>query len=651
MDINCRICCDYDYENNNMFGPHQDVINRNDMVIKPESKIDINTRLEQRRILLNKYKPENINRNTVIELFDNDNIDEIKKLLTLHWQSSDVNNLLFEYCIKQNDIDILERIITKDNNVNLFGDNNERTILNNMFVQMQEKFSLSDTIKNLNLNDIGTNNSRKYVNPLIDLDRLDMCKFILTHTQVSPEIISEFFCCIISTQKTNFLDVFASHGHKMSNLQIQSSIMRNYLDVVKYAIANNYDVQLVFDECIFYYKDGHSTYDMPQNVQMLQLLVDHQINISEKILDLSLNGAKHGSLELIEYCYKHNSSIDINAVLLVACLNNKENVIKFTLELGADINSISAGDLIDTNLNTIKLCLKYNMQIDFNTINHIFAKYFLYEEITDLIILISYGADSNCIFDQENKFEHSLLNMIEHIIYKKYHLLNSKLEYIVSMGKISHIKYLADTCFDKLQPELNRLFVVASANGKDDMVNYLLDLGADIHTGDDMAFASACFFGHFDTVKLLLDRGVDITMITRDVCLLSVYGCISTGKFIGYGMLIEGNDTIFRNDLFNFGKNHLDIFKLLMENNVPVLSSDIFSILPRTHCNNYILMYILSHCADIDLDNALNTCIVQKNITVTKFLLDHGANANSISFCENDEIKKLLIEYGFNEEK
>ena len=641
-----RICLDYIFANNSFVPqPHTPVTNTNDIVDIIDTEADIDERKNRRLELINKYDSKNINRDILIDLFNNDAYDEIKKLLCRNWQSSDINDLLFEYCIKKNDIDFLNIIIEKDKNI--FGN-----IITN---------TVNDILKEIDFNAFDTHNLRKYVKLIIDLDRYDMCKFILTHIELSPEAIDEFLHHGIRTQKINFLDLFSEFNHKMSTDHIIRAIINNNRDIVKYIITNNYDIQTVFDTCNFYnHKNHDASCNILMSVLMLELLVDHQINIYKKLFLLALQGAKYNSLELVEYCYKCESTIDINTVLAVAIWNNSENIIKYALESGADINS---KDLAETSFEVVKLCLKYNPQITPDEINRIFAIHFVSEKIDNLQILIEHGANPNYIFSQENKFEHNPFTTANIIMDKKYHLLNSKLEYIVGMGKISHVDFLADINFDKLEPELNRLFIIACANGHIDMVEYLLNLGADIHTEDNLAFASACFFGQLHIAELLLDRGVQINTITQDLFMLTIYGSIPTGKIAGYPILIKNSDTIFRNDLFNFGKNHLDIFKLLMENNVPVLNSDIFGILPESYRSNEFLMYILSHCVNINLDQVLNTCIVQKNmtvliacmiqknITVVKFLLDHGANANSIAYCENDEIKKLLIEYGYNEEK
>ena len=52
--------------------------------------------------------------------------------------------------------------------------------------------------------------------------------------------------------------------------------------------------------------------------------------------------------------------------------------------------------------------------------------------------------------------------------------------------------------------------ILASLNGYYEIVKLLLDRGADIHAYNDNAFRFASKNGHLETVKLLLDRGADI---------------------------------------------------------------------------------------------------------------------------------------------
>ena len=291
MDLHTRYCCDYEYENN-------------------MPKIDCDQPLmNQDTKIVNPYKPENINRNKLIELFDNNENDEIKKILSVTWQWFHINELLFEYCIDRNDIDFLERIISNNNDIDLFA---------------------------------SLEGKDKFVKLLIDMDRDDMCKYILNHVQLSPEIIDEFLKYIVREQKINYLELFATHNHKMSHTHLMMAIVYNCIDVVTYAIVNGYEVQIAFDNCAFYaYYQHDISCDTLISVSMVKLLVEYQIDIFEKIGWLSLHAAKHGSLDLLKYCYMCDPVIDVTTGLVVACRNNNVHIAKYVLESGANINIVN----------------------------------------------------------------------------------------------------------------------------------------------------------------------------------------------------------------------------------------------------------------------------------------------------------------------
>ena len=52
--------------------------------------------------------------------------------------------------------------------------------------------------------------------------------------------------------------------------------------------------------------------------------------------------------------------------------------------------------------------------------------------------------------------------------------------------------------------------IVASRNGRLDVVRLLLDHGANVHANDDQALRFAAYNGHLNVVRLLLDRGANI---------------------------------------------------------------------------------------------------------------------------------------------
>ena len=58
--------------------------------------------------------------------------------------------------------------------------------------------------------------------------------------------------------------------------------------------------------------------------------------------------------------------------------------------------------------------------------------------------------------------------------------------------------------------ELNSRLIAASEDGDTELVQHLLDAGADPAAWGTMALGSAAYHGHVAVVKLLLDAGADV---------------------------------------------------------------------------------------------------------------------------------------------
>lgn len=63
---------------------------------------------------------------------------------------------------------------------------------------------------------------------------------------------------------------------------------------------------------------------------------------------------------------------------------------------------------------------------------------------------------------------------------------------------------------DKTPSRFDYCLSEASRCGHVDVARHFLDLGADVHSGNDYSFIIATQKGHLETAKLLLDRGADI---------------------------------------------------------------------------------------------------------------------------------------------
>lgn len=566
--------------------------------------------------------------------------------------SNKVNDELFAYSINYPDIEFFQKIISKNNRADLFcrGDN----------------FSIqNDFIQIIVLND-------------------NLCRIILDNMDIRSETIASFIYHAIQSQRLCMIDMFSKYGYCMDISQIEFALKLNCVYIVEYAILNNYDIQNLFnnyDICTFDYKillkynlPRLDIYELGISMDMVKLFTKYGIDLSSKINFILQDASRLNQLDLVTYCIESGYDCDINLALKSSFRANKINIMTYLLQNGADINSIDDFDLRFNNSETINLLIKYGYVVPLSNITRAFMTEFVCtDNILNIMWLIEYGADPLFIFDRENYRRDHPVRMFHW--HEKCEEFDSYLEYLVSMGKISHIKYLADTYIDKLQPELDRLVIIACANGQISMVEFLLDLGADITAVDNLALKSACYFGQIAIVKLILNRGIDIHSVTDNLFMFVAYGpadkeCFHTDTSY-YKKLVEDN-LIFRNDAYHYEKSHADIINLLIEMNYIPPPAVIFGILVVELLTTELITHMITNNIDIRGSfprhpNSIlpdkrfrNFCskpicilelsVMMNNYEVTKLLLGNGMEVdnNLIAITEEfnyTEIKQLLLEY------
>lgn len=543
---------------------------------------------------------------------------------------------LFLYCIYENNIELLKNIILKTGTTDLFSPFPSDWIFEYDFANNTNEIIWEIILEEMHL-----------------IDRtIEMClDFFMRHNKI------------------NLLEKFLSRGHKMNQSHISDAINFNYCNIIQYVLSADYDMQQIFNECDLKIIRIH--------LSMVKILVEYHIDISAKIDDILICGVKSDELELVIYCVENNYNCDINSALEYACQCGYLDIITYLLRMGADVGTI---DAININCNSIKLfkiLVDYGFCIPIEWTNFIFAQCFtnISNDITDLLFLIEYGANPEFVFMWEmNNYDNMemIVNNPRH-----YHRVNSHLEFIVSMGYISRIRYLLDINHDKLLLEVDRLFIVACANGQMDMVIYLLELGADINAELYMALNVACYFGHIDIVKFLLEK-INLADITENLLMVVIHGWMSIIYEINekntcapYRKL-RGLNNILRNDVYNYGIHHKDIFELLISKNINLINLDILEILemmPAYFFKLKFVSYIISigfdvntvfkrdvldfkHATILELSVYVYDIVLVKYLLV-KYILDNGANVTT----NNDrltkivehtpiEIKNLLSTYG-----
>lgn len=506
------------------------------------------------------------NLENIIRLFDNAEYDQIIENIT---SFDEVVGKLFMYCLYENDIELLKNIIFRTNGADLF-----------------ELIGSGSTTWHSTTDLFMNTNEDTWELILSEMHITDL------HMTVCVDILR----CI---DKIPILEKFLARGYKMTLLHIEHAIRSCDTDLIRHALIYNYDIQNIFNEHNFL------QYMTPITIDMVKLLVGYGIDISSKIDYIFIYASLYGELDLVKYCVENNYACEINLALTYACMKGHFDLVTYLLSIGADVHRVHITNIYSDDIKIFKILIEHGYHIPIEQINLIFYRCFISAKntIPDILFLIDYGANPEYMFDHDTSNYDNITKIVGHP--EKYEAVNSLTEFIVSMGYISHVKYLSEVNYNKLLLELDRLFIVACANGQIEMATYLLELGANINAENNMAMNVACYFGHINMVKFLLDK-IDLTDITENLFMTVMSGYISlthevneTNVFAPYRKL-RGTNNILRNDLYNIGESHTDIFELLRSKDINLTEiSKILDILPDCFYNKEFFSHIISIGFDI----------------------------------------------------
>ena len=298
---------------------------------------------------------------------------------------------------------------------------------------------------------------------------------------------------------------------------------------------------------------------------MLKLLLNANIDISSNLKALMYKAILMHNLEMVKFIVEMYPDHDLNnnQYLNECCETNNKDALVYLLKCGANVHMIAQDSIKETHIDIIKILIDNNYVLSQSTLKYLLTNNYVYN-LDNIIYMVKIGAEIKWIFDNE-KERLTLQNLDYNAVY-------STLECMITEGLIDHIKFFAENYLDLLRPEVNRLFVIACANGRNDIASYLYELGAELN---DKALISACFFGHHDTVIMLLKFGMNfssvnftsaITKNKYNLFAITTNGYYNKGwKNETYDDLIN-NDITFRNDNYNYGEasEYVDIVKLLI---------------------------------------------------------------------------------------
>lgn len=532
---------------------------------------------------------------TILEIFEPKKYSEVLNLMTNGGKDRHkdhhnygtiifVNKTLLLYAMKYDDVNILNLLFK-----------------HNIFVSEQSLFKIIFKHKN-----------KKFFKIILD----------------NVDLLSIFWRDLIfEIAKNNydiyFLDTICKINIELYHIDIARIIVRNYIDGIKYLIANNYDIQ---DAC-----NNYSASMSPITNETLKLLVNAGVNLTYSLDSIFIGCILRNDIDTITFLIHTYPEFDINDLVKICIEYNNITILKYILQCGGDINIINTMSLAKININfeTIKFVIQLGIELKQETLNQHMIKCFIVDDVLldNVLYLVDYGAEINYVFKFDESRKENIIDKSDKIRIQNgdARYVTSALENMICMGKMNHLKYLINNCYDMLMLEVDRLFVLSICNGQYDMAKCFLEMGVKV---DDNALVCACFFGHLDMVKLLLGLDIDAHVVNDKFKLYDVVvSGFKNSNYVNdtYDKLIMDN-MIFRNDIFQFGDGFMDIFKMLMDLSVSMKDCREFFRFKDFYTVEIISYFVLGggNLYNYYKNAIYMSDLINKNIEIRNLFDEHG---------------------------
>jgi hypothetical protein len=564
------------------------------------------------------------NRNTIIELFNNYKYYEIANLcddcpLSITDNDPDyideltkiVLNYLIKYCYNYNDIEFYKSITSRCK---------------------QENIHIDDT---------------NCTNTAIEKNYYDIFKASLEYEELGGGDVADILWYIAAYKKSSdaiqFLEIMLEYGYDLNRDFIIDAIIYNNIVVIEFCFMQNYDVQNAFDSCT----------NVFIKFETIKLLINNNIDILKNIDNLVKNATFNNDIDFIMFLVNYVPQLDLNKYLNYSCINNILDIMTYLLQNGADIHMINYEAMANANFDTIKFLIKYNCKIRKDILEKHLISCLTSDTIMDNFLFLTGYVDATCIFKHDSGCIQR--GNQKTIYYDNFSYSMDILEYIVSKGRIDSVKFLVENYYNLFITEVDRLFIIACANGQNEIAKYLFALDTKL---DNKALICGCFFGHLDIVTWLLSLGMDFNNITENLFVAVEHGYSYRLKMYEsetYTNLIN-NNTIFRNDIYNYGGKYIDIVNVLIKYDVPIpdvhdvniasiicISTDVFK-----YFINNVDINLMIKISDNRYISLLELAVIICNQDIIKLLLNYGIDPHVKDYQAVRYVKSnaRFIDYG-----
>lgn len=291
------------------------------------------------------------------------------------------------------------------------------------------------------------------------------------------------------------------------------------------------------------------------NIETIRLLIDHGLDLEtgDKFKQTPLIiSSKYGNLEMVKYLVSRGADIEARttdngekkSALYYAIENNQYDVAKYLIKMGADIKPY---------------------KLDIGSVDVFSAAWENGNaEMMKLLLDNGYKSDKSvddCLFI--NALKSGDPKELKKYMGYKYNGFDYTTALSTYGGKLETLKFLVENGAKVNSADGDKLILSASARGDTDIVEYLVNKGANVNAvtvgsgGDvagkkiDLTLYSAIVRGNFDIIKLLLENGADIEQKLEfssginDTPLIIAAGCGS--KHILEYLLQKGAEVNYQN--------------------------------------------------------------------------------------------------------
>jgi ankyrin repeat protein len=183
----------------------------------------------------------------------------------------------------------------------------------------------------------------------------------------------------------------------------------------------------------------------------------------------------------------------------------------------------------------------------------------------------------------------------------------------IHSGCLDIIKYLVEDCIVNIHDDNDYALRYSVIYNNIEVVQYLIQQGADIHAGGDIMLTASAENNNIDMLMYLIKQGADI----------------------------HANDDIILIAMAWHG--HLDIIKYCIENGANILAHlDDMLQLSAENGHLCVVEYCIGHSIDLDITSALQISVKSGHLNIVKYLVKQGANI----YEDDGYIFKLCVENG-----